>query len=136
MEFLDQFNHGSLFIQNWGFYCPNPSVTHGWYKVVGVKSNGEKVDLKNKCKLSMDKNGLDNYRNYSWLVFYYKTGLYGFDFSRVILDNWAEYEFKQVSLSQTEEDFVQVQIIDFRQTIISPSETEEIKSGVLSYFPN
>lgn len=135
MSFMKKINHSSLFYQYWGFYCPNPSITHGWYKVVGINDRGEKIDLKNGKPLSLDDSDLDHYRSYSWLVLYYKTILYGQVNSRSLLNKWAEFEYEQAIINNAHENIVQVQIMDFRQTIISPTEVTGIQNAIISYSP-
>ena len=131
--FIKKINHSSLFFQYWGFYCPNPSITHGWYKVAGVTEQGKRIDLKNGSEMSFDDSGLAPYRNYSWLVFYYKTILYGYVSSRPLLNKWAKFEYDQTVINQPTENFVQIQIVDFRQTILSPTEVSKIETGIISY---
>ena len=115
-EFMKSLNNTSMFSQYWGFYAPNPSITHGWFKVVGVKPDGTMVDLRTMKLLSMDDSEIDAYRNYSWNVFYYKTMVYNYVSSRPLLDRWSEFEYQ--AARETGHRIVQVQIISFKQRIL------------------
>ena len=122
-----------MFFQYWGFYAPNPSITHGWFKVVGITPDGKKIDLRTMMPLSLDDSEIDAYRDYSWNVFYYKTMLYNYVSSRQLLNRWSEFEYK-VAIENGHQ-IVQVQIISFKQKILSAHEQSQIQNFIFSYAP-
>ena len=131
---MSEINHAPLFVQNWGFYGPNPNITHGWFKVVGVMVNGSMVDLRSGKQATFDDSGIDAYRgDYPWCVFFYRTVMYGHLNSREVFDAWARYEFEEHSKSNRL--LKQVQIIAFTKTITAIQEESEVQQFVFSYAP-
>tara|TARA_B110000285_G_scaffold41132_1_gene45188 strand:- start:235 stop:1701 length:1467 start_codon:yes stop_codon:yes gene_type:complete len=133
--FVKKLNHTSLFFQYWGFYSPNPSITHGWFKVVGVRSNGQEIDLRTGKKITMNDTNLQSYRNYSWLVFYYKTILYNYISSRELLNKWSDYEYQKYIRSYSYGEIAQVRIIAFTETILAPGKSTPTGNFIFSYAP-
>jgi hypothetical protein len=132
--FMKTLQKSSLFRQNWGFYAPDPSTIHGWCKVAGITSNGQVIDLRAQKTFKYDESDLENYRNYSWQVFVYRTCIYGDPLQRRILDNWASYEFERAKGLQ-QFDIVQVQLIRFTRIILAPGKSTDIASMVAGYAP-
>ena len=131
---MSEISHAPLFVENWGFYGPNPNITHGWFKVVGVMVNGSMVDLRSGKQATFDDSGIDAYRgDYPWSVFFYRTVMYGHLNSREVFDAWARYEFEEHSKSNRL--LKQVQIIAFTKTITAIQEESEVQQFVFSYAP-
>jgi hypothetical protein len=133
-EFMKTLQKSSLFRQNWGFYAPDPSTVHGWCKVAGITSQGEMVDMRTLKKFRNDSGDLENYQNYSWQVFVYRTCIYSDPLQRRILDNWARYEFEQAKKLE-QADIIQVQLVRFTTVILAPGKSTPLAISLAGYAP-
>lgn len=129
---LKKLENTSLLFQYWGFYAPNPSIVHGWFKVVGVRPDGSRVDLKSNLPLSNTEQGLEHYKgNYSWNVLYYKTLLYRYVSSRELLNAWAKYEYT----NHAHEGYVRVELVTYTKKILAPKQETPLTYATFAYFP-
>lgn len=131
-SFMKHLGNTSMFFQYWGFYAPNPSVTHGWFKVMGTSANGQQIDLRTGESITFDDSDLSAYRDYSWNVFYYKTNLYYYVNSPTLMKKWSEFELAKALQDRPELRITSLQIIGFRQQILSATENGPIQSYVIS----
>ncbi len=133
-SWMKQLYHTTLLRQDWGFYGPNPSITHGWFKTVGVTAQNAMIDLRTKQSYQPNEQGLEAYKDYPWELLYYNVVLRGFPQGRRILDNWGNYEYRKL-LENGEQQFLQVQILGFKQTITAPQQAKPLQISPIAYAP-
>ena len=133
-DFVHKLDHTTLFTQYWGFYSPNPSITHGWFRVTGVTVEGKTIDLWSGEELIEASTDIADYRLYPWKVFYYRTVIYQFPESRRLLDNWADYELEKAALSNAT-DIVRVEILSCNKTITGPGKSTPLSVVLIASSP-
>lgn len=118
-EFYKELGHSSLFKQYWGFYSPDPSVTHGWYRLAGRTYSNEWIDLKSSEPfISKDSIDISIYQEYTPNVLLYQTIFYGSN--RNVVAKWPKAELIQWNKDHPKKKVNKVDLYIYYQTIQAP----------------
>ena len=124
-KFMQYLNQTTLFKQYWAMYAPNPTLYPSWYKVAVLTENGQFLDYKAKQPHKDDLSHIEEYKDYTWSLFFYWTFVYPDQFSEVMTQRWANLEKDFWNKNNPENKATYVYIYGFRKTIVSSGKALE-----------
>jgi hypothetical protein len=130
-NFLKYLDKTTLFTQYWAMYAPNPTLIPSWYKVVAFDSEGNAIDTRTNQFHKDDLTHIEEYRDYTFALFFYYTFVYPDELSENIKQRWAVVEKQQWDKHQPNNVSKAVYIYAFSKEIISPSITFPINKVVV-----
>jgi hypothetical protein len=94
-NFLKYLDKTTLFTQYWAMYAPNPTLVPSWYKVVAFDSEGNATDTRADKPHKDDLTHIEEYRDYTFALFFYYTFVYPDELSGNMKQRWAVVEKQQ-----------------------------------------
>lgn len=131
-RFMKYLNETTLFRQYWAMYAPNPTLNPSWYKVAVLTEDGQFLDAKSENTHKDDLSYLEDYKNYTWSLFFYWTYVYPDQLAKSMIERWVELEKQSWDKNHPKNKAQYVYIYGYKKRIAPNTEVAQPEKQVIT----